>query len=228
MVIGLTGLYCAGKNHVGALLEKQGIPVLDADKLGHDVLNRETEKIVSCFGKEILGSDGKIDRKLLGKLVFGKPSAMAKLEAIVHPVINRLAEEWIAGNKDVQGTEFCVLNAALLSRSSVFDKLSAVIVVHAPLFVRFFRAAKRDKRPFWELMKRMGSQKDFPGYKTGKNDSQLFFPEADIYTIRNSGFSGSPRILEKRVEAILEGIQNGKEKIITGYGFRGSVPGNRG
>ena len=213
---------------MGALLEKQGIPVLDADKLGHDVLNRETEKIVSCFGKEILGSDGKIDRALLGKLVFGKPSSMAELEAIVHPAVNRLAEEWIAGKKDAQGTEFRVINAALLSKSSVYNKLSAVIVVYAPFLVRLFRAAKRDKHPLRELIKRLGSQKDFPGNKTGKNSPQLFFPGADIYTIRNSGLSGSPRVLEKRLEAVLEGIYNGKEKIIADCGFRGGIPGNRG
>ena len=243
MIIGLTGRYCAGKNHTGLLLEKRGIPVLDVDKLGHEVIEAEAEKIAARFGKEILDTGGKINRKILGKLVFGKPEELTALEAIVHPGVNRLTEEWIADKKEdkVPGTErgLCVINAALLQKSSIFGKLHAIIVVQAPFPVRFFRAVKRDKRPVWELFKRLLSQKDFPNYrksasraalsgKTGKSSPQLFFPEADIYTIRNSGFSGSPRVLEKRIEAILEGLFNGKEKIIAGRGFCGSIPGNRG
>ena len=221
MIIGLTGLYCAGKNHIGLLLEKRGIPVLDVDKLGYKVIDSETEKIAARFGKEILDSVGKINRKHLGKLVFGRPGELADLESIVHPGANRLTEEWIAGKNadEIPGLEkgSCVINAALLQKSSVFEKLDAIIVVYAPFPVRFFRALKRDNCSPWELFRRFLCQKDFPNYQksahkdelTGKSPAQLFFPEADIYTIRNSGFYGSPRVLEKQVEAILKGLRKG-------------------
>ena len=230
MLIGLTGLYCAGKNHIGLLLEKLGLPVLDADKLGHEVINRETKAIISRFGKGIMGSDGQIDRKLLGKHVFGRPEELTALEKIVHPGVDLLIEQWI-NTENVRQAGYCVINAALLHKSSVFGNLNAIIVVHAPFPVRFFRALRRDKLPLGnlgELIKRFLSQKDFPRYKNGKYQPQLFSTAADIYTIRNSGFSGSQRALEKRIDIILEGLRHGKEKIIAGCSDGGSIPGDRG
>ena len=224
MIIGLTGLYCAGKNHIALMLEQRGIPVLDVDKLGHEVIISETENIVRRFGNKILDCNGKIDRKLLGKLVFGRPKELAGLEAIVHPRVNCLAEEWAACNREFPVS---VINAALLHKSSVYSKLDAIIAVKAPFPVRFFRAVKRDKRPIGELLKRAASQKDFPRYKNKQNLSKLFFSGADIYTIQNSGISGSRKELEKRIETILEGLCNGKEKTTACCGFCGSVSGNR-
>jgi len=230
VIIGLTGLYCAGKNHAGLLLEKRGLPVLDVDKLGHEVIRAETDAIVRCFGGDVLGPGGQVDRRLLGKEVFGKPEALAALEAIVHPAANRLTGEWIAR----QGGS-CVINAALLHKSSYYEKLSAIIVVKAPLPVRFFRAVKRDKLPFGEFFGRFFSQRDFPRYKSRRaapgaapNGAQLFTDSADIYIVLNSGFPGSRRNLEKRIDAILEGLHHGKEKIIIDCGFGGSIPGDRG
>jgi len=228
MVIGLTGLYCAGKNYIGALLEKRGIPVLDADRLGHEVIDSETESIISQFGQTILDSSGKINRQLLGKLVFNRPGAMAVLESLVHPGVNRLTEEWIAKCNESREAGICVLNAAVLHKSSVFSQLSAIIEVKAPFFIRFFRAIGRDKRPLGEILNRFKAQKGFPGYKNQQPSTQLFFPCADIYTIRNSGFSGSQRILEKRIQAILEGLTAyGKEEIIAGRCNGRGVSGNR-
>jgi dephospho-CoA kinase len=225
MIIGLTGLYCAGKNHVGLLLEKRGIPVLDADKLGHEVIRLETEKITRRFGKEILDADGCIDRQLLGKRIFGKHEDLAALEAIVHPGVNRLAEEWLAERKAEQGGIYAI-NAALLHKSSVCGRLKAVIVVYSPLAVRLFRALKRDHLAIGEIMKRFKSQKEFPHYSAKSGNAQLFFNSADMYTIRNSGFHSSQRALENRIDAILEGLHYGKEKITDSSGFAGSGSGN--
>ena len=224
MIIGLTGLYCAGKNHIALVLEKQGIPVLDADKLGHKVIAGETESIVRLFGNGILDGNGKIDRKLLGRMVFGRPKELACLEAIVHPRVDSLIEEWLAGNREFPVS---VINAALLQKSSVFGKFDAIIAVKAPFPVRLFRAVRRDKLPFGEILKRMTSQKDFPRFKNKSDPSKLFFGAADIYVIQNSGISGSRKELEKRIETILKGLCNGKEKTTACRGFGGSVSGNR-
>jgi len=226
VIIGLTGLYCAGKNHTALLLEKRGLPVLDVDKLGHEVICTETEKIVRCFGVEVLGPGGLADRRLLGKRVFGRPEELAALENIVHPAVNRLISEWIARQSGP-----CVINAALLHRSSIYNQLGAVIVVKAPFLTRFIRAGKRDKLSPQEILKRFFDQKHFPRYKTKNNEdrnSQLISCTADIYIVRNSGFPGSTRRQEKRIDAILEGINYGKEKTIIGSGFCGNVSGNRG
>ena len=228
-LIGITGLYCAGKNHIAQMFEKRGIPALDLDKLGHEAIHLEKEQLVNNFGKEILGADGLPDRRLLGKAVFGNPEALAALEMIIHPVVNRLSEEWTA-----RQTGLCVINAALLHKSSLLNRLDLIIAVRSPLPVRFFRAWRRDKLSLRELIKRLSSQKDFPRYTakitTGNEGAQLFSGTADIYTIENSGFSGSRRTavtLEKRIDAILEGLSYGKEKITAGCGFGGCVSGDR-
>ena len=93
--IGLTGMYCAGKNRIASLLEKRGIPALDVDKLGHAAIEQERDAILRRFGPEILGAGGAIDRKKLGALVFGESEELAALEAIVHPAANRLTEQWL-------------------------------------------------------------------------------------------------------------------------------------
>jgi dephospho-CoA kinase len=228
VIIGVTGLYCAGKNHISRLLEKRGLPVLDLDKLGHEVIRRETETIVRRFGREVLDAEGFPDRRLLGKAVFGRPEELAALEAIIHPVVNCLTGEWTASQ-----TGPCVINAALLHRSSAYSRLNALMVIRSPLPVRFFRAKRRDKLSPRELVKRLFSQKDFPRYRAGKGGTQLFFCPADTYIIQNSGFPGSAGGLEKRIDAILEGLcygngtgKTGKEKTTIGGGFGGSISGD--
>ncbi|MDR2312978.1 MAG: dephospho-CoA kinase [Spirochaetaceae bacterium] len=200
-LIGLTGLYCAGKNHVGALLEKRGLPVLDVDKLGRRVLESAQEEIVRRFGTGILGPDKRPDRKLLGKRVFRRAEDLAALEGIVHPAANAGTEQWIAGQEGP-----CVINAALLHRSSVFSRLNLILIVRAPFPVRFFRAWKRDALPPGELLRRFFSQRNFPHKAPG--GPQFFSTPADIQIIENSGLPGSNRNLENRINHILEGLDS--------------------
>jgi len=192
MLIGLTGKYCSGKNHVASLLEAAGLPVLDVDKLGYQALESEKETIFARFGADLKKPDGTLSRNLLGERVFGKPEKLAALEAIVHPAVNLLTEKWVASQKGS-----CVINAALLHRSSVFGKLDKIIIVTAPHIIRFFRARKRDKLPFAEITRRFKSQKDFT--------SQYLSSNTEIYIVGNSGFSGS-RKLKRRIDIITEGI----------------------
>jgi dephospho-CoA kinase len=195
-VIGLTGYYCAGKNHVASLLEQNHIPVLDVDKLGHHAIETEKERLLKRFGDDILGQDGSIDRKRLGNKVFGRQKELEALEEIIHPVANSETLAWI----DSQKGETCVINAALLHRSSAFEMLDAVIIVEAPFFVRLLRARKRDRLPWTALLKRFKSQRKF--------NPQFFKEIADIYRVENSAFFSfnrefAQKKLNKRVNEIL-------------------------
>jgi dephospho-CoA kinase len=191
MVIGLTGYYCAGKNHVARLLEQRGLPVLDLDKLGHEVIEKEQDRLLALFGDAILGKDGHIDRKSLGAKVFGRPAELAALEDIIHPSVNRETIAWINSREE----KACVINAALLHRSSAFETLDAIILVEAPLVVRLLRAKRRDKLGWIALLKRIKSQKNF--------FSQYYAGKTDIYRVGNSGYFGSQKKLGIRVEEIL-------------------------
>jgi dephospho-CoA kinase len=198
-IIGLTGEYCAGKNHVAHLLEERGLPVLDVDKLGHQALETERNAVLARFGPGVLGPDGAVDRKKLGERVFGKPEELAALEGIVHPAANRLTDEWIAN----QAGRPCVINAALLHRSSAFARLDRVILVKAPTLTRLLRARKRDHLPWGQLLRRFKSQREFV--------SQYFKKNSDIYIVCNRGYTPLCcrfwRLrLEKRVTLIMSQI----------------------
>jgi dephospho-CoA kinase len=196
MLIGLTGTYCAGKNHVAALLEARGLPVLDVDKLGYKALETEKEAVFAQFGGDLRTADGSVDRRLLGRRVFGKPEKLAALEAIVHPAANRLTSEWVAGRDGA-----CVINAALLHKSAVFNRLDRIILVTAPLLTRLIRAKRRDKLSWAEILRRFASQKDF--------NSQYLSKKAEIYRIENPGLTGSGNLskkLERRLDKFIEGI----------------------
>jgi len=194
MIIGLTGPYCAGKNHISALLESRGLPVLDVDKLGYQVLETEKESIFAQFGLDLKKPDGALDRRLLGQRVFGQPEKLAALEAIIHPPVNRLTDDWIKAQKS-----HCVINAALLHRSSAFKTLDKIILVSAPLLTRILRGKRRDRLSFSQIFKRIASQKDFY--------AQYLSINAEIYRMenRNNG-SLSSRRLERRIDAFIKGI----------------------
>ena len=201
MIIGLTGTYCAGKNFISGLLEKRGLPVLDIDKLGHTAIETEKNAITSCFGNDILKPDGTINRKLLGQKVFGNPLNLAALEAIIHPAANHKTMAWIKAQKGKP----CVINAALLHRSSAFLNLDAIIIVNAPFLVRLLRARKRDRLSWQELLRRMRSQKEFT--------SQYFSTKADIYRVENPDYfvfgflKARAKIrLENRINEVLSSI----------------------
>ena len=201
MLIGLTGTYCSGKNHIAALLEARGLPVLDVDKLGYKVLETEKETIFAQFGGDLRLADGSVDRRLLGQRVFGKPEKLAALESIVHPAANRLTCEW-AAERDRTGDRACVINAALLHRTPIFDRLDRVILVTAPYFTRLIRAKRRDKLSWGEILKRFASQKDF--------DSQYLSKNAEIYRVENPGLTGAgnpSKKLERRLDSFIEGIK---------------------
>jgi dephospho-CoA kinase len=88
LMIGLTGNIATGKSTVARMLAELGAETIDADKVAHEVMQAGTPAhaaIVETFGAEALAPDGEIDRERLGAIVFADPTALARLEAIVHP-----------------------------------------------------------------------------------------------------------------------------------------------
>jgi dephospho-CoA kinase len=193
--IGLTGKYCSGKNFVAALLAQRSLPVLDVDKLGHAVIETEKELLLERFGRDILDPQGLIDRRTLGAKVFGKPGELSALEEIIHPAVNRETLAWI----NARNEKACIINAALLHRSSALPVLDAAIIVEAPFIVRLFRAKKRDRISWMPIVRRFWSQRKFK--------YQFFDEKTDIYRVNNfSGCAGNNTAnarLEKRIDEIL-------------------------
>jgi len=178
MLIGLTGKYCAGKNYAAAILEKHGLAVLDVDKLGHSALEYKKDEVFSLFGNEARNRDGSVNRRFLGEKVFGKKDAIAALEAIVHPQVDRMTLEWIASQKG----KSCVINAALLHRMGVFGQIKYILIVNAPFLTRLLRAKRRDRLSCLSILRIMKKQKRF--------SLQYLAGNADIYIVENLGKIG--------------------------------------
>src|SRR5271157_4817666 len=93
---GLTGGIASGKSTVARFLEALGAKVIDADRIGHELLRPSNPvyiKVVSHFGGGILKPDGEIDRGRLGAIVFADPQKLSDLSSLTHPsLIARVKE----------------------------------------------------------------------------------------------------------------------------------------
>lgn len=125
LIVGLTGGIASGKSTVAqALAEEPGIVVVDADKIAWETYRRGTDvykRLVERFGPEILGPDGEIDRRKLGRIVFRDLKARKFLNSVVHPAVLRELVE-IARRERGRGTEVLVVEAALLLESPLVDR----------------------------------------------------------------------------------------------------------
>jgi len=83
----ITGGIATGKSAVSAILREFGYEVIDADAVAHDVLDMSKDEICAHFGTRVMSTDGKVDRKALGEIVFSDSARMSELEAIVSPKI---------------------------------------------------------------------------------------------------------------------------------------------
>jgi dephospho-CoA kinase len=97
--VALTGGLACGKSLAGAILAEAGVPVCDADDLAHELMRpggKTYRPIVETFGREILDAQGRIDRGRLARLVFADAGQREKLNAIVHPHVQRRWRAWLA------------------------------------------------------------------------------------------------------------------------------------
>ncbi|MBI3287503.1 MAG: dephospho-CoA kinase [Chloroflexi bacterium] len=98
-LIGITGNLGAGKSSVLGMLAELGAYTIDADQLTRELMVPGTsvyQQVIEVFGPAILNPDGSIDRRGLGRRVFGDPQALARLESIVHPAVMERIEGLIA------------------------------------------------------------------------------------------------------------------------------------
>ena len=131
--VGLTGGIGSGKSAVSALLAARGAVVLDADRMAREVVDRGTPglaAVVEAFGPDVLLPDGSLDRPALGRRVFADPEQLARLNAIVHPLVGeRYAREH--AEAEASGARVAVHDVALLVESGLAERYDAVVVVAA-------------------------------------------------------------------------------------------------
>ncbi|MGP1419297.1 MAG: dephospho-CoA kinase [Sphaerochaetaceae bacterium] len=152
-IIGITGKSCCGKNHIAQLLEKRGWECIDVDAIGHEALDEAAIEVEAAFN---LPHEEKIDRRMLGRIVFADSGKLKTLERIIHP---RMAER-VKAMATASKAPFVAINAAILHRMKLDRICDAIIYVKAPFRVRFMRARRRDGISFNDFVARSRSQKD--------------------------------------------------------------------
>lgn len=133
-VIGLTGGIASGKSVVSGMLAERGALVIDADKVGHEAYAPGSEcylAVVDAFGREIVGTDGEIDRKALGGKVFGDPAQRKRLEGIVWPWMRATMDERLQRLRE-DGVPVVVLEAAVLIEADWIPIVDQVWLVTVP------------------------------------------------------------------------------------------------
>ena len=93
----ITGGIACGKSLVAGFFKEYGIAVIEADEVCHDLIRAGAplfREVVEAFGREIVGPDGEINRRLLGRRVFGNPADIRRLDALLHPAAKERIEAW--------------------------------------------------------------------------------------------------------------------------------------
>ena len=144
--VGLTGGIASGKSTVAAMLRELDCPVLDADTLGHELLEQGQEtydEVVREFGGEILDTHGNVDRGKLGHIIFADAAKRVRLNQILHPRILDVVRKWFAAQGHQGGPELAVVEAALIIEAGYNKELDRVIVCWCPAEQQLQRLVER-------------------------------------------------------------------------------------
>ncbi|MFN3591763.1 MAG: dephospho-CoA kinase [Thermaurantiacus sp.] len=141
LVIGLTGSIGMGKSRVARMFRHLHVPVFDADAEVRALQGPEGRALpaIEAAFPETTGPAG-VDRQALGLQVFGKPEALARLEAILHPMVRRAQERFLARHRS---REVVVLDVPLLFEAGGWRLCDLVAVVSAPARVQRARVLAR-------------------------------------------------------------------------------------
>ncbi|MFA5794413.1 MAG: dephospho-CoA kinase [Candidatus Brocadiia bacterium] len=145
-VIGLSGGIASGKSKVGELLEKKSGLLIDADKIGHKVIQLGPVKKIlrSWLGSGVFDADGSVDHDKLAAAVFGSVKNVRRMNKIVHPLIKKEIVNIIARSKSGNPgrKKFIILDAALLMEAGLDAVCDTLIFVEAPKDIRRMRVSE--------------------------------------------------------------------------------------
>ncbi len=152
--IALTGSIATGKSTVASLLALNGMRVIDADTISHEILEANSLFVKENFGEEFV-KNGKVDRPTLGKLIFSDAEAKKKLENFLHPLIRQEIE---ARAEKQDSFKFpYLIDIPLFFESKAYD-IKESVVVYTPRELQLERFMKRNGFSKEESLKRIASQ----------------------------------------------------------------------
>ena len=160
MILGVTGVFGSGKTTVAKLLAKHGYKHIDADEIGHKLLNKKSikNKIIKVFGSGILAK-GKIDRRKLKDIVFYNHKELIRLNKIIHPLIIKEIKSIIKRSKNKK----IVVDGALLIETKctgMFDNLIVVKINKKEQLKRLQKKKKYTKKEMVSIIRSQLPQKE--------------------------------------------------------------------
>lgn len=171
-IIGLTGPSGAGKGALAAQFAARGIPVIDADRVYRDLLVPPSpclDALVEEFGKQILTTDGTLDRAALAAIVFGDDALAsarrATLNRITHQFVTEKTNELLSLYR-AQGYAAAVIDAPLLIEAGLHERCDIVVAVLAHREVRLERLLARESKSREALLARMNAQPNDDFYRS--------------------------------------------------------------
>lgn len=189
--VGLTGSIAVGKSYVLSVLEELGCVTFDADKIAHTVTEPGREAynvIVREFGEEVLGSDGSIDRRKLGAIVFNDEARRMRLNEIVHPRVKEAQDRLLSEAEARDREGIAVIDAALLIESGGYKRFDKLIVVYCNPETQIERLMQRN------LITREDAERRIA--------AQMSSQEKRRYADFEIDSSGTPEDTRKRVVAV--------------------------
>lgn len=195
-VIGLTGQTGAGKSTVCNYFRNCGWAVIDCDKVSREVTERGERcltELAEAFSSTILGEDGSLDRRALGRIVFSDRAKLEQLNNIIFPHIIRRIEEKLDSLRE-KGETAVILDAPTLFESGADRQCDAVMAVIATPEVRLGRIMERDGLTREDAAHRMASQ----------HSEDFFRQHADFLIENNSSLEALAARLRRAGEWIKE------------------------
>ena len=159
--VGLTGSIAVGKSFVASVFAELGCHVLDADQTAREVVEPGSpglEAVAAAFGREMLNTDGTLNRQRLGALVFADEEKRRQLNQLLHPFIiarqDEILREWESADPDGIG----IVDAALMIESGGYKRFDKLIVVHCRPEVQLERLMLRNGLTREEAQRRIEAQ----------------------------------------------------------------------
>ncbi len=156
--IGITGGMGSGKSTVCNIFRNLGVPIFTSDVEGKRLLNYDSstiKQIKEAFGEDMYTSEGLIDSRRMGQLVFNSPRDLERLNGIIHPKVKWAFEEWTETH---QQKPYIIKEAAILFETGYYQHLDKIINVFAPKEQRIQRIVKRDNSTVEHVERRMHFQ----------------------------------------------------------------------
>jgi len=161
LIIGITGNLASGKTTVARMFKQQGALVLDADKIAHKAICKDSvcyRKIVRVFGRGCLNKNDTISRQKLAKAAFGNRTNQKQLISIIHPWVIGTITKRLKQYRRQKKYKAAVVDAVLLIESGLYKKMDVNIVVKSTPAKQLERVLKYRDLSMGEARQRMKFQ----------------------------------------------------------------------